>query len=80
MCDVKICSKLDEDIVRLGINGKPQASLVWQTDIEFHQCTSGVARFDWPMSPRRAEIGSWCRFTSVCVFPIAGVWCVILVS
>jgi hypothetical protein len=38
--------------VRLGINSEPQASLVWQIDIEFRQCTSGVARFDWLVSPR----------------------------
>jgi hypothetical protein len=57
-CDVNICSKVVEGIVRSGIKSKPQTSLEWQTDIEFRQRTSGVAGFEWLISPRRAEIGS----------------------
>jgi hypothetical protein len=43
--------------VCLGIKSKPQASLLWQMDIEFRQCALGVAKLDWLKKPRRSEIG-----------------------
>ena len=33
--------------MRLGIKSRPKASLLWQMDIEFHQCAFGVAKLDW---------------------------------
>ena len=43
--------------MRLGTKSTPQASLLWQMDIEFHQCAFGVANLDWLKTPRRSEIG-----------------------
>jgi hypothetical protein len=54
--------------VRLGIKSRPQASLLWQMDIEFHQCAFGVAKLDWLKTPRRSEIGLLDCF-------ISKIWC-----